>query len=68
MDNLEIENVDVILSPKRSGELTAMLAEFKLSLNDYLKELIASPVRSLAEVIAFNNNNPDLVRITFAME
>ncbi|XP_015893444.1 probable amidase At4g34880 isoform X2 [Ziziphus jujuba] len=60
VDNLEIENVDVILSPKRSGELTAMLAEFKLSLNDYLKELIASPVRSLAEVIAFNNNNPDL--------
>lgn len=61
MDNLEIANVDVILNPARSGELTAMLAEFKVTLNDYLKELISSPVRSLADIIAFNQNNPELV-------
>ncbi|KAK4562358.1 hypothetical protein RGQ29_005008 [Quercus rubra] len=60
VDNLEIANVDVILSSKRSGELTAMLAEFKVSFNDYLKDLISSPVRSLADIIAFNQNNPDL--------
>jgi amidase len=61
VDNLEIANVDVILNPSQSGELTAMLAEFKVTLNDYLKELISSPVRSLADIIAFNQNNPQLV-------
>lgn len=66
MDNLEIENVDVVLNPGRSGELTAMLAEFKIALNDYLKELVVSPVRSLADVIAFNKNHPDLVTILFS--
>ncbi|XP_062176774.1 probable amidase At4g34880 [Alnus glutinosa] len=60
VDNLEIANVDVILNPSQSGELTAMLAEFKVTLNDYLKELISSPVRSLADIIAFNQNNPQL--------
>ncbi|KAK4562365.1 hypothetical protein RGQ29_005015 [Quercus rubra] len=60
VDNLEIANFYVIRSSKRSGELTAMLAEFKLSFNDYLKDLISSPVRSLADIIAFNQNNPDL--------
>lgn len=60
VDNLEIENVDVVLNPGRSGELTAMLAEFKIALNDYLKELVVSPVRSLADVITFNKNHPDL--------
>ncbi|KAL5788814.1 hypothetical protein ACOSP7_005763 [Xanthoceras sorbifolium] len=38
-----------------SGEFIANAAEFKLSLNAYLKGLVASPVRSLADVIAFNN-------------
>jgi amidase len=64
VDNLEIANLDVIQNPARSGELTAMLAEFKVTLNDYLKELISSPVRtvrSLADIIAFNQNNPELV-------
>ncbi len=66
MDNLEIADVDVILNQKRSGELTAMLAEFKVSVNDYLKDLISSPVRSLADIIAFNQNNPDLVGRLFS--
>ncbi|KAJ0076861.1 hypothetical protein Patl1_35679 [Pistacia atlantica] len=60
VDNLEIADVDVIVNPGRSGELTAMLAGFKISVNDYLKELISSPVRSLADIIAFNQNNEDL--------
>ncbi|XP_052191849.1 probable amidase At4g34880 [Diospyros lotus] len=60
VDDLEIANVDVILDPYQSGEEVVLLAEFKLALNDYLKELITSPVRSLSDVIAFNDNNPDL--------
>ncbi|KAL6639235.1 hypothetical protein ACP70R_022965 [Stipagrostis hirtigluma subsp. patula] len=39
-------------------ETTAVYAEFKLSLNAYLSDLLYSPVRSLAEVIAFNNAHP----------
>lgn len=60
VDNLEIANINTIVDPSRSGELTLMMAEFKLSLNDYLKDLITSPVWSLADIIAFNKNNPDL--------
>nr|CAN80903.1 hypothetical protein VITISV_016632 [Vitis vinifera] len=44
-----------------SGESTALLAEFKLNINEYLKELTNSPVRSLADIIAFNLNNSDLI-------
>ncbi|KAG6779625.1 hypothetical protein POTOM_016018 [Populus tomentosa] len=43
-----------------SGKVLVMLAEFKLTIKQYLEELIKSPVRSLADIIAFNNNNPDL--------
>ncbi|RVW38551.1 putative amidase C869.01 [Vitis vinifera] len=60
VDNLEIENVDIILNPYESGESTVLLAEFKLNINEYLKELTNSPVRSLADIIAFNLNNSDL--------
>lgn len=61
VDNLEIENVDLILNPYECGEFTALLAEFKLNINEYLKELTSSPVRSLADIIAFNENNSVLV-------
>lgn len=61
IDNLEIANVDEILNVATSGEAAALLAEFKLSLNTYLKDLVASPVRSLADVIAFNEEFSDLV-------
>lgn len=67
MDNLKIANINTIVNPARSGELTLMMAEFKLSLNDYLKDLISSPVRSLADIIAFNQNNPDLVSGSFLL-
>ncbi|XP_058213140.1 probable amidase At4g34880 [Rhododendron vialii] len=60
VDDLEITDVEVILDRSQSGEAVALLAEFKLTINDYLEELITSPVRSLADVIAFNTNNPDL--------
>ncbi|KAK9287379.1 hypothetical protein L1049_015797 [Liquidambar formosana] len=43
-----------------NGEITALVAEFKLSVNAYLKDLVASPVRSLADVIAFNKKFSDL--------
>ncbi|XP_057752800.1 probable amidase At4g34880 [Arachis stenosperma] len=60
IDNLEIENSSIILDPFQSGETLAMLAEFKSSINEYLQELVYSPVRSLAEIIEFNIKHPDL--------
>ncbi|CAN7043925.1 unnamed protein product [Brassica rapa subsp. trilocularis] len=47
-----IENLTIPYTD--SGEMTALLAEFKISLNAFLKALVKSPVRSLADVIAFN--------------
>uniref|UniRef100_A0A0A9AWT4 Amidase domain-containing protein n=1 Tax=Arundo donax TaxID=35708 RepID=A0A0A9AWT4_ARUDO len=44
-------------------ETTAMSAEFKISLNAYLSDLLYSPVRSLAEVIAFNTAHPKEERL-----
>ncbi|KAL3522453.1 hypothetical protein ACH5RR_015287 [Cinchona calisaya] len=43
IDNLKIEDVDKILEPNHSGEISIMMAEFKISINAYLKELIDSP-------------------------
>ncbi|KAG6711862.1 hypothetical protein I3842_05G076800 [Carya illinoinensis] len=54
IDHLEIANIDVILNATLTGEATTLLAEFKLSLNAYLKDLVVSPVRTLADVIFFN--------------
>lgn len=65
MDNLEIENLSLILDPIQSGEMLVLLTEFKLSINDYLQELVSSPVRTLAEIIEFNTNHPDLVSIYY---
>ncbi|XP_078436412.1 putative amidase At4g34880 [Wolffia australiana] len=58
VDNLEIPNLSVILDSYQSGEGMLILAEFKLSLNAYLAALPSSPVRSLADVIVFNDANP----------
>ncbi|VVB10305.1 unnamed protein product [Arabis nemorensis] len=54
IDNLTIPNIEVIMDWTKSGEAIPLLAEFKMSLNAYLKELVKSPVRSLADVIAYN--------------
>lgn len=48
----------------KSGEKTALLAEFKMALNAYLKDLVESPVRSLADVIAYNERFADEVKRT----
>ncbi|KAG8655841.1 hypothetical protein MANES_04G077750v8, partial [Manihot esculenta] len=60
LDNLQIPNIDIIMDPNQSGEEIALLTEFKLSINQYLQELVKSPVRSLEDIISFNDNNPDL--------
>ncbi|PIN24858.1 Amidase [Handroanthus impetiginosus] len=64
VDNLKIEHVDKIMDPHLSGELSVMMAEFKTSINNYLKELDDSPVRSLADIITFNERNPELEKLT----
>ncbi|KAL2343483.1 hypothetical protein Fmac_004768 [Flemingia macrophylla] len=61
VDNLKIENLDEILNDQ--SESIAMGLEFKLALNAYLKDLVASPVRSLDDVIAFNKKHPKLEKL-----
>lgn len=63
VDHLEIANINAILNYTGSGEAIALLAEFKISLNTYLKDLVASPVRTLADVISFNQKFADLEKI-----
>jgi amidase len=55
-----IVNLDIAtnVSDLSDKEMLLMKAEFKLSLNAYLSDLLRSPVRSLADVIAFNNAHP----------
>ncbi|KAJ1398999.1 Amidase signature domain [Sesbania bispinosa] len=60
IDNLEIPNISDILDVEKSGEKGLIFAEFKISLNAYLQGLVDSPVKSLADVIAFNKMNPEL--------
>ncbi|KAK9286523.1 hypothetical protein L1049_014921 [Liquidambar formosana] len=61
VDHLQIDNIRALFTS--SSEDQALQAEFKLALNAYLKELVASPVRSLADVIAFNKKFSDLEMI-----
>ncbi|XP_065865375.1 probable amidase At4g34880 [Euphorbia lathyris] len=63
VDNLKIANINTILNADASGELAALLAEFKISINSYLKNLVTSRVRSLVDVIAFNQKFADLEKI-----
>ena len=60
VDHLKIANIDVFFG---STGVEALEAELKISLNAYLKELVVSPVRTLADVIAFNNKFSHLVSI-----
>ncbi|KAI3698833.1 hypothetical protein L2E82_42689 [Cichorium intybus] len=62
IDNLEVTNYDDI-QPMFSDEDIASSAEFKIALNAYLKELVTSPVRSLADVIAFNEKFANVEKI-----
>ncbi|KAL5561148.1 hypothetical protein UlMin_030895 [Ulmus minor] len=61
IDNLEISNINEISSGL--SEHIASTAEFKIALNKYLSELVTSPVRSLADVIDFNNKHPKLEKV-----
>uniref|UniRef100_A0A0E0KMY0 Amidase domain-containing protein n=1 Tax=Oryza punctata TaxID=4537 RepID=A0A0E0KMY0_ORYPU len=59
IENIDIiENLTLVKDHLFEIDLVAMRAEFKLSLNAYLSDLLYSPVRSLADVIAFNNAHP----------
>ena len=52
-----IDNADIATAKQMrssESEMTVLLYEFKADLNAYLAELIDSPVRSMADVIAFN--------------
>ncbi|KAJ4805587.1 Glutamyl-tRNA(Gln) amidotransferase subunit A [Rhynchospora pubera] len=57
IDNLQIVNISVILDYNQSGEELALTAEFKMAINEYLSQLTSSPVRSLADIISFNENH-----------
>jgi amidase len=65
IENLKIENLSVILDSLNNGEQIALPAEFKLSLDSYLSDLSNSPVKSLAQVIDFNNAHPVEVSSNF---
>ncbi|XP_020166942.1 probable amidase At4g34880 [Aegilops tauschii subsp. strangulata] len=51
-------NLRALLDEIGSNEAIAMQAEFKLSINTYLADLVHSPVHSLADIIAFNKAHP----------
>ncbi|MED6113762.1 hypothetical protein PIB30_073861 [Stylosanthes scabra] len=55
--NLKIDNIDEIYVDQ--SEDIALKIEFKLALNAYLNDLVASPVRSLADVIEYNKNHSE---------
>ncbi|KAJ4965029.1 hypothetical protein NE237_016878 [Protea cynaroides] len=54
VDNLQVADITIILDSKQSGEATALKTDFKINLNSYLSKLVSSPIRSLADAIAFN--------------
>ncbi|KAF0892415.1 hypothetical protein E2562_015477 [Oryza meyeriana var. granulata] len=59
IQNIDIAtNLSAVLDDLYTNENIAMHAEFKLSLNDYLSDLLYTPVHSLADVIVFNNAHP----------
>ncbi|XP_023912001.2 probable amidase At4g34880 [Quercus suber] len=66
VDNLKITNIGEIYMP--SNEDIALAAEFKRYINAYLKELVVSPVRSLADLIAFNKENSKLERLDYGQD
>eukprot|EP00249_Psilotum_nudum_P011276 c23073_g1_i2 orf=670-1992(-) len=53
--NATIPTMNVIAKSQSEG--IVLLCDFKQDLNSYLAKLVVSPVRTLAEVIAFNNQH-----------
>jgi hypothetical protein len=68
IEYLDIANLSDILDTLNNGQQIALPAELKLSLNAYLSDLSYSPVRSLAEVIAFNDAHPVEVSSGFQIQ
>lgn len=54
VEKLEIPNSDLVYNAVVIAQDIALNAEFKMDLNAYLKKLVHTRVRSLADVIAFN--------------
>jgi amidase len=64
VDPANIKGIPAIFDP----EFTVLLYEFKADLNAYLAGLESSPVRTLAEVIQFNNDHAELELKWFGQE
>ncbi|MDH3546798.1 MAG: amidase [Gammaproteobacteria bacterium] len=62
-----IDNISIDTSGMRDAEYEVLLFEFKADLNTYL-EHSAAPLRSLAEIIDFNNRNAAVVMPIFGQE
>ncbi|XP_049353921.1 probable amidase At4g34880 [Solanum verrucosum] len=58
VDNLVIPSTDLVYNAIAVAQNIALSAEFKMDLNAYLKHLVHTQVRSLADVIAFNKISP----------
>ncbi|HKD12206.1 MAG TPA: amidase [Thermoanaerobaculia bacterium] len=65
VDPADIETVDEFPS---SGELDVLLYEFKADLNTYLAALASAPVRTLKDLIDFNEKNKDREMPYFGQE
>jgi len=66
-----IDHTDIPTAQQMSSsqsELHVLLYELKADLNAYLGELTTSPVRSLADIIAFNNIHADQEQPYFGQE
>ena len=66
-----IDHADIPTALQMSSsqsELHVLLYEFKANLNAYLSELTESPVRSLADIIAFNDTHADQEQPYFGQE
>ncbi|CDP18697.1 unnamed protein product [Coffea canephora] len=63
VDIVDTASFDTVIASMYNDQFKAMNVEFKLALNTYLKQLITSPVRSLADAIVFNKKHSKLERI-----
>ncbi|CDP18702.1 unnamed protein product [Coffea canephora] len=63
VDIVDTASFDTIIISMSNDEFKAVIVEFKLALNAYLKQLITSPVRSLADAIVFNKDHSKLEKI-----
>lgn len=61
---VENSGINAIFNADYGNDMqTVLLYDFKQDLNMYLSELLESPVRTLADAIAFNNQHPEEEKI-----